>query len=190
MSDIFHKYQQEQEAMLNRYATEYFTIKRYNTIMDKLRELNAIGRDNTYWYGDADVYAHIETIEDIDCLVINNVVSCYDRPVCVIQVKDRGETLPEEFHRYQINAICTENVSKKPKIDYSWGDRRDYEVVGLDVIREKGFKYLYGDIRDVEWAFNLCFFSRQMFENLTRDNTLFILQEMDYLFNNLENLQR
>ena len=189
MLDIHYKYSQEQSAMLNRYVKEYFSIERYNTIMNKLKELKAFGSDNSYWYGDADVYVWIEEIEDIECLVINNVVSCSDRPVCVIQVRDMGEDVGDKYNRYAIKAICTVNKSENKDGNYNWGDRRDYDVVGLDVIKEKGFRYLYQDRRDVEWGFKSSFFNKG-YEDLTRDNTLFILQEMDYLYNNINDLNK
>jgi len=187
MSDIFYKYQKEEEEMLNRYMKAYFSLEHYYTIINKLKELKAFGRDNSFLYGDADVYVHIETIEDTECLVIHNAVSCYDRPACIIQVKDFGDI--EGYPRFSIKAICTEMVSKK-KYDDRWKDRRDYKVVGYDVIKEKGFRYLYGDSRDVEWAFNSSFLTDGVYENLSRDNTLFILQEMDYLYNNINELRQ
>jgi len=192
MRDISYKFSQEQTAMLSRYVEEYFSLDQYNTIMDKLRELKAYGNDNSYWYGDADVYVYIETIDKVECVVINNVVSCFDRPVCVIKVTDMGEVCSEvSFNQYSIKAICTINKSEKSKYEWTFGDRRDYEVVGVDLIKQNGFGYLYQDERDIEWAFNTTLLkSHGTYENLTRDNTLFILQEMDYLFDNLNNLNK
>jgi len=194
MSDIYYEYQQEQAALLNKYVAAHLSPVHYKEIMDKLKELKAYGNENSYYYGDADVYVHIETIDKKECLVINNVVSCSDRPVCILSIEDNA--FPDigsgmEYAPYTIKAVCTTPTSTT-QYDNMFNDRRDYKVVGLDVLKEKGFKYLYGDCRDAEWAFNSTFFlnpTRQL-ENLNRDNTLFLLSEFSYLYNNLSNLSK
>lgn len=205
--DIFYQYRCEETALLNKYVGDHLDVSKYDTIMAKLRELGAYGYDNAYWYGDVDVYGYIETVDEQECLIIDNVVSCYDRPLVVISVnknifhdpeivesttRNRLRTSTLDFPMYDVVAVCTERTStiEQPP---QWNDRRDYRVVGLDLIKEKGFKFLYGDARDDEWAFNTPRFVRDgrlHYENLKRDNTLFVLSEFSYFYDNLGNLSK
>ncbi len=182
MKEIIRQYIQDQEVMLRKYVKKYFSVKKFNRIMSKLRKLNAYGSENSYWYGDADVYVFIETIDNVECLIINNVVSCYERPLCIIKV----ETIDDKNF---VSAICTNKTSEKSQYNHAFNDRRDYEEVGLDLIKANGFGYLYKDTRDKEWAFGTSIYDGE-YENLSRDNTLFILQELDYLADNINDLQR
>jgi hypothetical protein len=194
MSDIYWEFQKQQDTLLNTYVEKYFSPKLYNDIMDKLKELKAYGEKNSYWYGDADVFVHIDTISGNECLVTNNVVTCGPLPVCIISMEENIDDLPGskiQYSPYSITAVCTTMKSVKA-YDNQWNDRRDYKNVGLDILKEKGFKFLYKDTRDKEWAFNSEYFlnETQQFKNLNRDNTLFVLSELSYLHSNLNNLSK
>jgi len=183
MKEIIRQFINEQEVMLRKYVQKYFSVKKFNKIISKLQKLNAYGSENSYWYGDADVFVFIEMIDNVECLVINNIVSCYDRPLCIIKVDETFMDFPI------ISAICTNKTSEKSQYNFKFNDRRDYDKVGLDIIKANGFGYLYKDTRDNEWAFGTSIYNGE-YENLSRDNTLFILQELDYLVDNINDLQR
>ncbi len=118
-------------------------------IYDHMRE--KIGYNKEIWYGDADVYVSIEYAfekyrEDHDVLIINNVVSCFDRAI-VVAVINR-ET------RHISLCKCVEGQGVKHE-SWNFGDHRDWTVEGLDTLRDHNWKFGYEDLRDESLVFQL-----------------------------------
>ncbi|AGB07108.1 hypothetical protein phiST2_0348 [Vibrio phage phi-ST2] len=108
-----------------------------------------IGYNKEIWYGDADVYVSIEPAyvkykEEHDVLIIKNVVSCFERGVVVAIVNKKTGDIPL--------CKCVESHGVKRE-GWDFGDHRDWEVEGLDTLRDHNWKFGYEDLRDDSLVF-------------------------------------
>lgn len=152
-----------------------------------------VGYDNQIWYGDADVYVHIERIGDFeDVIIIRNVVTCFDN--CNIFAVINKET------KYISICKCVESQGEK-KEGYDFDDHRDWKIKGLDTYRNNDFDFGYNDCRDPDlvfeksssWDFDGANYnSWNVYSSscgFIQQNIQYVMQEVDYAhFNIVENM--
>ena len=172
---------------LNIITNGYYTKQVDTVIKPKLVEIydHLIGKkgyDTCVWYGDADVYVHVENIdEDRDVIVIKNIVTGFDKHIIFAVIVRESKYIPL--------CKCVEGTGKKDE-RWSFGDHRDWVVVGLDTYRDNDFDFGYNDLRDpdivfqkdimrIDWNYNDwsvhsygCGFIQQ--------NIQFVMHEVDY----------
>ncbi|AAQ64173.1 hypothetical protein KVP40.0102 [Vibrio phage KVP40] len=110
-----------------------------------------IGYNQEIWYGDADVYVSIEPAfekyrEQHDVLIINNVVSCFDRAIVIAIINKETGDIPL--------CKCVEGQGVKHE-GWNFGDHRDWKIEGLDTLRERKWRFGYEDLRDDSLVFQL-----------------------------------
>ena len=161
MGKALHQIEQERDGEMNYFLqkmfSSYYGEKVYDTfphiveLHDKLVEIGADSHENSVWYGDADVYVWYEKAIDPErrIIVINNVVSCADKPMHIVML-NRYE--PDEDVRLRLNELHVVAVhpyeDEETKRGDTWNDHRDWDRATLKTYRDHDFSFGYNDGRD------------------------------------------
>lgn len=149
MENYIPKSLSELNLITNNFYTNEIDTNVKPKLVDIYTHMLGLGYNTQIWYGDADVYVHVEEVyrkygNVYDALVIRNVVTCFDKNVIVVLIERESKGI----------VLCKTVHSLGKKNNYTFNDHRDWDEEGLDTLRDHQWNFGYRDLRSNTLVFD------------------------------------